>query len=492
MTVSIIIAARNNSEYLDETIRSCLNQTVSPLEIIYSDDFSTDNSLDIVNKYNKEIVILRHNKHVGVVQARNDGADVAKGDTLMFVDGDDTLPFDFIEKHLEVYDSTTPFVYGAANAFGLFNTLWKVFSWKTLFIWNRNFVNTSALMNKEVFIRAGKWKETCVNTMWDWHLVLRMSRFGLPRKSSAILNYRQHEGSWSTHKEKKNNNSDFLTLTEAIRKEVVTISIGLIYSGRVGDILYKWLDKLVDDIHILYNKPQLVIINNTSTNLTTILKAYKKHFSEIKVLTGEGKLVWKDEIDRRNKVSELLSDQYNRILENATGEIIHLREDDIIPNNKSFELLYNFITEGNPVKEAVAGIYLNRNPNYKRIVGGYYNNSNPKNTTDLIDAPSIKPFKVDFTGTGFLMFWKELCPTFSPYIDNIQAHDWAWGKKLKAQKGELWIIPEATCKHYTTEKEYVEYKKEFEINAINTFTKTIDKSVSTENPCVIIKRKCNV
>lgn len=168
------------------------------------------------------------------------------------------------------------------------------------------------------------------------------------------------------------------------------------------------------------------------------------------------------------------NDSYNRILENSTGELIHLREDDIIPYKDGFAKLFNFVTDGIPFKAvAAAGVYFNRHINWQRIVGGFYNKENPKATTDLEKVPTLEPFVIDFTGTGFITFWKEYCPQFRPYIDCIQAHDWAWGLKLKESGEKLWMLPEVVCKHYSTYDEYVEpdMSDVKNVNEMNTFTK---------------------
>jgi glycosyltransferase involved in cell wall biosynthesis len=467
--ISVIITARNNGKYLQEAIESCLKQTLDPLEIIYCDDYSTDDSVKIASRYAK-VKVITHNQHLGVVEARNDGALKSKGNVLVFLDGDDIMPIDFLERHLQVFDESTPFVYCQARAFGLFDILWKVYSWGTLFLWNRNFVNTSAMMWKQDFMDAGMWKETRVKTMWDWSLAVRMARLGKPRKSTATLLYRQHQESWSIKKEKKNAGSDFLPLTESIRRELVIITVGLIYSGRIPGFIDKWIKRLVDDIKFLDELPQLIIINNSDENLSDV-SDYEDCFRDIKIIKGHKLEPYQTEAERRNHVCELLADQYNIILENSVGEIIHLREDDIIPDKGSFKQLFDFITSGNPVVEAVSGIYVNRNPKYRRIIGGFYNDNEPRKTQDLEAAVSKEPFKVDFAGTGFLMFWKELCPIFLPYIYGIQAHDWAWSMKLKCMGGSIYIIPGATCKHYTDERNYVEYDGKIKINPLNTYIK---------------------
>ena len=478
--ISIIITARNYSMYLSEAILSCLNQTIQPFEIIYSDDFSSDNSIKIAKKHNVKIVSAK--KHLGVIKARNNGANISKGNVLVFLDGDDLMPSDFLEKHLQTFDETTPFVYCSAQAFGAFNHFWEVKPWDTLNIWNRNFVNTSCMIWKKSFVKAGKWQDTKENTMWDWSMAIRLSRLGKPKKSMATLLYRQHETSWSKKIRKKP--EDTLRCTVSIRKDLVNLSIGLIYSGRIPNFIHKWLYHLIEDIRFLNNKPQLIIINLSKETL--YLDSYKKHFSEIKILSGK-RINFESERERRRKVSKLLSEKYNIILENATGELVHLREDDIIPNKNSFKLLFDFLTDKNPVKNAVAGIYLNRNLKSswgKKIVGGFYNG---KSTKPIDKIENQEPFLIDHTGTGFLLFWKNICPTFEPTIDNINAHDWAWGKKLKTNKGQLYMIPEAICKHYHNEIDFIEYAPEIEITSNNTFTKPINNITVKKQRCIIIK-----
>ena len=467
--ISIIVTARNYSKYLRECLESCLNQSIKPFEVIYSDDYSEDNSIEIAKSINN-IKVITAKKWNGVVKARNIGVDNSKGNVLVHVDGDDILPYDYLEKHLEVFDETTPFVYGAAQAFGTRNCYWRVEPWGQRFIWNRNFVNTSCMIWKDAFIKAGKWQDTCMNTMWDWSLAIRLSRLGTPRKSPATLLYRQHDTSWSLSKEKSENK--LVELSNCIRKELVNVTIGLIYSGRIPNFYHIWIKQVIEDIDILHNKPQLIIVNNSNEDINN--KDYTNYFSSIRVINDRKKLKWNNEVDRRNKVCTLLADQYNMILENSTGELIHLREDDIIPYSGNFKNLFNFITEGNPVKSAVAGLYFNRSNHWRKFVGGYYNSDNPKATVDISNLPNHNPFIIDFTGTGFLLFWKDLCPIFEPFIDGIQAHDWAWGMKLKKLNKELWIIPDAICKHHINNEEFVIPPKEaLELSPIATYTKQV-------------------
>lgn len=98
--VSVIIPVYNTEKYLRECLDSVLNQTLKEIEVICIDDGSTDNSLEILNKYaqkdSRVIVLTQKNKGGGA--ARNQGVRKSKGDFLSFLDSDDFYNVDTIEK----------------------------------------------------------------------------------------------------------------------------------------------------------------------------------------------------------------------------------------------------------------------------------------------------------------------------------------------------------------------------------------------------------
>ena len=88
---SIISPVYNTSEYLEQFIKSVLCQSYSDFELILVDDGSTDNSLDICNRYAEKdlrIRVLTQN-NLGAGPARNNGIKNAYGDYLFFFDSDD-------------------------------------------------------------------------------------------------------------------------------------------------------------------------------------------------------------------------------------------------------------------------------------------------------------------------------------------------------------------------------------------------------------------
>lgn len=97
--VSIIIPIYNVAKYLDKCLESCCNQTFKDIEIICINDGSTDMSKEIVDKYAKKDnrIIAIHKKNEGVISARNVGLNIAKGEYIFLLDGDDNIPTDCIE-----------------------------------------------------------------------------------------------------------------------------------------------------------------------------------------------------------------------------------------------------------------------------------------------------------------------------------------------------------------------------------------------------------
>lgn len=97
--VSVIIPVYKVEEYLDECVKSILNQTYKNLEIILIDDGSPDNCPKMCDEYAKidNRVKVIHKENGGQSSARNIGIDVATGDYLFFVDSDDYVSKDIIE-----------------------------------------------------------------------------------------------------------------------------------------------------------------------------------------------------------------------------------------------------------------------------------------------------------------------------------------------------------------------------------------------------------
>ena len=100
MKISVVVPVFNIENYIKRCLDSLINQTYSNLEIILVDDGSTDNSGKICDEYalRDERIKVYHEKNGGAAKARNFAIDKVTGDYLFFVDGDDYIDYDTLEK----------------------------------------------------------------------------------------------------------------------------------------------------------------------------------------------------------------------------------------------------------------------------------------------------------------------------------------------------------------------------------------------------------
>ncbi len=100
--VSVIIPSRDYGCFLDESIESVLNQTVTPSEIIVVDDGSKDNTREVVKKYFPRVSYY-YQENGGVGSARNKGIGISKGDYIAHLDADDIWVPERLELQLEEF-----------------------------------------------------------------------------------------------------------------------------------------------------------------------------------------------------------------------------------------------------------------------------------------------------------------------------------------------------------------------------------------------------
>lgn len=101
--ISVIIPCYNVASFLPRLIDSLKNQTLQELEYIFINDGSVDDTVKIIREYEAQDdrVVLIDKLNEGVSKARNDALDIAHGEYIYFLDGDDWLDYTWCE---EMYD----------------------------------------------------------------------------------------------------------------------------------------------------------------------------------------------------------------------------------------------------------------------------------------------------------------------------------------------------------------------------------------------------
>lgn len=100
MNISVIIPIYNAEKYIERCVDSLLQQTMKDFEIVIVDDGSTDHTSDICEMYQEhdERIRVFHQKQSGVAVARNTGVGLARGEWIAFIDADDYVEEDYLQK----------------------------------------------------------------------------------------------------------------------------------------------------------------------------------------------------------------------------------------------------------------------------------------------------------------------------------------------------------------------------------------------------------
>lgn len=141
MKVSVIVPTYNYGKFLSRALQSIIKQTHNDIEIIVIDDASTDDTQDIVKSY-PQVIYKRNSVNLGVSASRNKGIEIASGDIITFLDADDWLQPDAIERQLPYFaDPSIGVVYPLGVRF--VNTTGKI-----LAQWNSKLVHSGIVTDK--------------------------------------------------------------------------------------------------------------------------------------------------------------------------------------------------------------------------------------------------------------------------------------------------------------------------------------------------------
>ena len=198
--VSIVTPSLNQGQYIEETILSVLNQDYPNIEYAVIDGGSTDNTIDILRKYQDRLLWVSE-KDRGQSDAINKGFRMAKGDILAWLNSDDTYLPSAVNKAVSLLNShsDTKMVYGKTHysdetgkIIGEYPT--GPLDYKRLAIFN--FIcQPSTFFKKEVFFDAGGLDLELRHSM-DYDLWIRIVRnFSVEYLPEYLSIYRLHSQS---------------------------------------------------------------------------------------------------------------------------------------------------------------------------------------------------------------------------------------------------------------------------------------------------------
>ncbi len=191
MKISVICPTYNSELYIQRTINALLEQTLKPHEVIFSDDGSNDNTIEIIkknaeifkNKNIKKILVL--NEHSGPGKSRNIGMQNATGEWFAFLDSDDTWEKNKLER-ISYYFKTNKNINVFLNWEKFYKNNNKIISLRhgqnynlkenlTEQLYKRNFFSTSAVViHRSIYSKFGGFDEFLPNAQ-DYDYWLKIS-----------------------------------------------------------------------------------------------------------------------------------------------------------------------------------------------------------------------------------------------------------------------------------------------------------------------------
>lgn len=204
--ISIVVPSLNQGRFISQTIDSILNQNFSDVEIIVCDGGSTDNTIEVLNKYTDRICWFSE-KDNGQTDAINKGLKLAKGEILGYLNSDDYLlpgSLEILRSNFQNEDAK--WVSGDAlivdansreiqKGVRWYKTFLRKLGFKPLFFITNYLVQPSTFWNRKAFELAGLFDES-LNYSMDYDYWFRLYKYNSPHiLREAISAFRIHSTS---------------------------------------------------------------------------------------------------------------------------------------------------------------------------------------------------------------------------------------------------------------------------------------------------------
>lgn len=209
-TFSVVIAAYQAADVVGAGVQSALEQSPPPLEVIVSDDGSTDDLAGALSGFGSAVRMTRI-EHGGEAAAKNAGASLATGDFLAFLDADDR----FLPGRLQAFGellsgdsgpdviTTDAFLVHNGAAFGrAYGEGYRfVHEGQREAIMHRNFVLGNAAIRRSRFLEVGGF-DPAIRYTTDWDLCIRLILSGarVAYIDKPLAEYHVHPGSMSANR----------------------------------------------------------------------------------------------------------------------------------------------------------------------------------------------------------------------------------------------------------------------------------------------------
>ena len=230
LKISVVTPSYNQGQFLEQTIQSVLGQNYPNLEYIIIDGGSTDNSKDIIGKYDQDLTYWVSEKDKGQAHAINKGFEQATGDILCWLNSDDYFLPGTLNRVNELFNSIEADII-TGNTLHVNEREGKSWLGKVRIPFNKRLLDyydpifqPSTFWKKDTWINSGGLSEERHFT-FDWNWFYKVQNLGAEIRSVNELFsvYRIHVG----HKSGSQNEKRFLEIAETIKDQSSIVDYNL-------------------------------------------------------------------------------------------------------------------------------------------------------------------------------------------------------------------------------------------------------------------------
>ena len=210
--VSIVVSNYNNEKYIEECLNSLINQSYENIEIIIIDDFSTDDSVNIINSWidrrssyqRTKIKFLKMSKNIGFSGAVTVGMYLAKGEYIAMQDGDDISHNNRMEIQVEYLKSNKDIMMVGSNYYVFRNYLNEAKIEPNFVVYGKDRVEEefskgkspvsfgTILFKGKIFDEIGGLTRK-LDGAEDYEFIAKSLVYGIDNINKALYYYRSHE-----------------------------------------------------------------------------------------------------------------------------------------------------------------------------------------------------------------------------------------------------------------------------------------------------------
>jgi glycosyltransferase involved in cell wall biosynthesis len=207
-TVSVIIPCYNLGMYVDEAVKSVLNQTYTGFEIIIVNDGSDSKETNaFLDTYSRPKTRIFQTSNRGLAEARNFGITMAVGKYILPLDSDDKIAPTYLEKSIAILDKNPNIgiVYAITETFGEKDGIFWLPKYSLGKMRIRNVIDACALFRKEDWSNVGGYRKSMKYGWEDWDFWLSIIELGrtVYQIPEVLFYYRIRKGSMTSKMSKE-------------------------------------------------------------------------------------------------------------------------------------------------------------------------------------------------------------------------------------------------------------------------------------------------